>query len=76
MELFNRLRLFHACPRHSHFHKAWETKRAARKDSPVPRGDIWTCMVYPLHMSVSLENQIAENAEKYSRRYQQAGYFI
>ena len=26
--------------------------------------------------SVSLENQIAENAEKYSRRYQQAGYFI
>lgn len=25
-------------------------------------------------MSVSLENQIAENAEKYSRRYQQAGY--
>ena len=45
-------------------------------DSPVPRGDICTCVVYPLHMSVSLENQIAENAEKYSRRYQQAGYFI
>lgn len=27
-------------------------------------------------MPISLENQIAENAEKYRRRYQQAGDFV
>ena len=48
--------LFHSCPRHSHFHRAWETKRAARKDSSVLYGFTGICMVSPFHGLMLSEN--------------------